>query len=274
MSTQSRFGLGFDMPRGSAEEPDEQPAPAPASDEEIISPADIAAQTASHLEQEKAAEAAFQALSPAERIAELLSQMAPRRKELLAILNACAAPTSFEDVERVVAPIQKNCKTVFDSANLCAVLERCGGLRRVTEDGSDYPAEAFEPQVIENADGSKSLKPVEPPAVYWETTPEGAQAAAGDNPAVRLHAMLAEEPQYLPIYERVLAMSCEDGGTTTKALGQAIDKDPLVQSPRYFAMHFTERLEADDAIEWADNAWRATELGKQALCTIRENQEH
>ena len=270
----TRFGLGFDIGRRDLppEELPDDPVQ-PTEDSEPISPADIAAQTASHLAQEQAAEAAFEAMAPAERIAELLRQMAPRRKELLAIIAACEAPTSFDAVEAVVAPIQQNCKTVFDSANLCALLERAGALCRVTENGKPYPNNSFEPTVVEDANGAKTLVPAEPPMVYWQTTSAGTQAVANDDPLTRVCAMLDEEPQYLPIYKRVLSLCAEEGGATTKALGEAIDHDPIVQQPRYFAMHFSERLEADGAIEWTGGAWATTEIGRKALVSINERKE-
>ena len=68
----------------------------------------------------------------------------------------------------------------------------------------------------------------------------------------------------MDIYLRVLDMCADNGGTTTPALSAAIDKDPLVQSPRFFAQHFTERLEKAGAVEW-DGAWKITDLGRSYL---------
>lgn len=274
--SQSRFGLGFDLgARDVARDEMPDDPVQPTEDTEPIGPEDIAAQTASHLAQEQAAEAAFEALEPAERIAEVLKQMAPRRKELLAIIEACDGKVvRFDEVETMVESIQQNCKTVFNSANLCAVLEHAGALVRVTESGEPYPTGSFEPTVVENADGTKSLVPVEPPAVYWTATAEGVQVAEADDPGSRLRGMLEEEPQYLPIYARMLSLCSEANGATTAALGEAIDHDPLVQNPRYFAMHFSERLEANDAIEWNSKTWAITEIGRTALANINEHEEN
>ena len=240
-------------------------------DEEPIGPQDIAPQTANLIAQEKAKEAMYEQMEPAQRIETLMQQMPTRKKELLKIMAMCTKPTSFQEVASEVEKIQQANATVFDSANLCALLENAGALTRVLQDGSPYPTQTFEPRVVTDENGNETLEPVSPPDVYWHSTKAAADAVALDNPSERLEALLNANAKYLPIYKRVLSMACADGGTSTEELGDAIDKDPLVQKPRFFAMHFTEALEEADAVEWTGERWKATELGKAKLAQLCED---
>lgn len=271
MQTPSRFGLEMepaaDEPAG-ARSPEIETPIVRGEDEEPIGPQDIAAQTASLIAQEKAEEAVYEQMDPPQRIATLMKQMPTRRKELLTIMGMCDAPTSFAEVEAAVKQIQQLNETVFTSANLCALLEKAGALERVLEDGSPYPAESFEPRVVEDEQGNKHLEAVEPPAVYWVSTQAAIDAVASDDPGARLSELLASDAGYLPIYRRVLSMASAEAGTTTKALGDAIDDDPLVQEPRYFAMHFAGRLEEAEAIAWTGTVWKTTELGSVKLAEL------
>lgn len=264
----SRFGLDLDLMAddfGFSSEPELEIPITHGEDEEPIGPQDIAAQTASLIAQEKAEEAVYEQMDAPQRIDALMGQMPTRRKDLLTIMALCQEPTSFEQVEQAVGKVQKTNASVFTSANLCALLEKAGALERVLEDGTPYPTESFEPRVVEDEQGNKHLEAVEAPAVYWVSTQAANDAVAADDPQGRLDALLEEDEKYLPIYTRVLKMTSEPDGATTKALGDAVDKDPLVQEPRYFAMHFTERLEKADAVEWTGKVWAATELGRNTL---------
>lgn len=272
----SRFGLELDLMADDFDfsaGPELETPVVRGEDEEPIGPQDIAAQTASLMAQEQAEEAVYEQMDPPQRIATLMSQMPTRRKDLLAIMALCQEPTSFEQVERAIGEIQKTNVTVFSSANLCALLEKAGALDRVLEDGSPYPTQSFEPRVVEDEEGNKHLEAVEAPAVYWVSTQAAKDIVEADDPSARLRELLEEDAKYLPIYERVLTLTIERDGATTKALGDAIDDDPLVQDPRYFAMHFTERLEKADAVEWTGATWKITELGKSALEELAAKKE-
>ena len=57
---------------------------------------------------------------------------------------------------------------------------------------------------------------------------------------------------------------CEGEGCAITELDNAVNDDPLAQSPRIYAPFLVDRLERCDAIEWK-GAWRLTEVGQEVL---------
>lgn len=199
---------------------------------------------------------------PAEvRTQELFDRMKPRRRVLLAILRLCAEPQEPEAVTELVDGMQKRSKSVYDGPALCILLERAGALERKQE-------EAAEPQTVVE-DGVEYLEPAQPPKVYWVTTPAGQAMVDADKPMDRLHAKLASEAHYKPIYLRVLRACAIDDGCTAKQLGELVDHDPLVQKPRMFAGHFFGVLGEGEALTW-DGTWRTTELGRALAAELED----
>ena len=94
-------------------------------------------------------------------------------------------------------------------------------------------------------------------------------AVEADRPLDRLNDLFAQDEQYLPIYKRVLTLCAAEGGTTIKALGDAVDSDPLVQKPRLYVAHFVDKLEKCDAVEWVDS-WVTTEVGQTGLEILKD----
>ena len=80
----------------------------------------------------------------------------------------------------------------------------------------------------------------------------------------QLRALLDEDAAYAPIYQRILRLCAADGGTTTPTINNAVDHDPLVQKPRFYAPHFVDRLEKCDALAWR-KAWCITDIGRAGL---------
>lgn len=200
---------------------------------------------------------------PEERLAHLLDEMPARRPVLLAVLRRCVEPCTVDEIDAYVSELQAADRSVYGAASLCTLLEEAGGLELVTEDGTPFEELSSEPQTVV-VDGVAYLEPRPVPERFWRTTDAGAAIAAQDDPDARLHELLDEEPQYAPIYERVLTMCLEDGGATTKVLADAVDKDPLVQEPRRWVQYFLKRLEDCEALVWGE-AWSTTELGERAL---------
>jgi hypothetical protein len=200
------------------------------------------------------------------RIAELFTSMAPRRKVLLGILSFCQTPQSVAAVGTEVDRLQENNFSVYTAANLCALLEKAGAVRRVTGDGDDFAQVKVEPRVVE-IDGVEYLEPGTPPEAYWLNTDEGRAALEADKPLERLTELFATDAQYLPIYKRVLTLCAQEGGQTAKDLGTAVDSDPLVQKPRLYAPRFIDRLEKCDAVTWV-KTWVTTDIGAEGLAML------
>jgi hypothetical protein len=202
----------------------------------------------------------------AERIADLFDSMAPRRKVLLGILSFCQTPQLVTDVSAEVDRLQENNFSVYSAANLCMLLEKAGALRRVTQDGEEFSRAKVEPRVVE-IDGVEYLEPGTAPEAYWLDTAEGREALEADKPLERLTELFATDARYLPIYKRVLTLCAQEGGQTAKALGDAIDSDPLVQNPRLYAPRFVNRLEKCDALVWA-KSWITSDIGRNGLALL------
>ena len=221
----------------------------------------------------------------------LMARMAARREVLLGILDYCREPREVEDVDARVAQLQAHNASVYDGASLCAMLEEAGGLENVapggeeespTEDENDNPtgsatsettagatdaaisvAEDSEP-VAEVVDGVEYLSPAPRSRTLWRTTVAGAELLASYSPQADIARLLENDGAYIDIYLRVLDLCADEGGAATPELSAAVDKDPLVQSPRLFVQHFVERLEKAGAVRW-DGRWRITDAGRDWL---------
>lgn len=210
--------------------------------------------------------------SAEERLADLLAAMAPRRKVLLGILAFCETPQPVNVVNQKIDELQAHNYSVYTAADLCALLERVGGLDHVTEEGGAVEElETQEPEVVE-VDGIEYLEVKKSAPTFWATTEAGMAAVEADRPVERMRELFEEEAAYLPIYKRILRLCSQEGGASISVLGTAVDSDPLVQKPRLYVAHFVDRLEKCDAVEWTDS-WNTTEVGKLGLELLADVQD-
>lgn len=200
-----------------------------------------------------------------ERTRELLSQMRPHRATLLGILAACETPMATSAMKEAVERISGRKFSVYMPSNFCTMLEVAGGLARVTDAGEPYTDEVRAPEMVE-VDGRAFWRPTTPPPVYWQTTEAGATVLAEDDPAARIERLFAKEPEFLPVYKRILLMADTEEGTSMGLMSVAVDTDPAIaENRRFYVQHFVESLERAGAFVWADGAWRATDAGRTAL---------
>lgn len=111
---------------------------------------------------------------------------------------------------------------------------------------------------------SNTWKPANPSRSTGASPSRPRRALEADKPLERLRALLDEDAAYAPIYQRILRLCAADGGTTTPTINNAVDHDPLVQKPRFYAPHFVDRLEKCDALAWR-KAWCITDIGRAGL---------
>ena len=200
-----------------------------------------------------------------ERTRELLSQMRPHRATLLGILAACETPMATSAMKETVERISGRKFSVYTPSNFCTMLEVAGGLARVTDTGEPYTDEVRAPEMVE-VDSRAFWRPTTPPPVYWQTTEAGATVLAEDDPAARIERLFAKEPEFLPVYKRILLMADTEEGTSMGLMSVAVDTDPAIaENRRFYVQHFVESLERAGAFVWADGAWRATDAGRAAL---------
>lgn len=203
-----------------------------------------------------------------ERIADLFSSMAPRRRTLLGMIAFCATPQTTDDLDAEVDRLQAENFSVYSPASLANLLERAGALARVTADGEPYPEGDPEPVLVE-VDGASYYEAAEPPAVCWVATDDGTAYVEADKPLDRLTDLLAEDAKYARIYDRILELVAQDAGASVAAINAAVD-DELLKNPRLYAPHFIDKLERCDAVEWRDKSWRITEVGRAGQSIVAD----
>lgn len=189
------------------------------------------------------------------RIEALFEQMKHRRSIMIEILDMCRQPQNATDVFNRVDEAQSCNISVFDGAALCNLLTRTGALTR-TEPIPQAPIE------VEEA-GDKYLEPAPFVTVQYQTTPEGVAFMEADKPLESIKEMIEREPQYKPIFLRILVACLDEKGKSAKELGELVDNDPLLQEPRRWAAYFFESLKECGALTW-NKTWITTEAGK--LC--------
>ncbi|MDR0515025.1 MAG: hypothetical protein LBG81_07690 [Coriobacteriaceae bacterium] len=109
------------------------------------------------------------------------------------------------------------------------------------------------------------------PVGKWVSSAAGLAYIDSFDPASELEAMLAEEPQYLEIYLRILE-SCAQAPRTKTELNDLVDSDPLVQSPRRYSGYFIDRLDCCGALKWSPR-WEATTAGREYLSAHGKSQQ-
>ncbi len=199
-----------------------------------------------------------------QRIDDLYRQMGPQHRVFNIILETCKKRASFEEVDAAASEIMQFSTSVYSTVNFCTMLEAAGAITHVTEDGTPYDEYENEPELVV-VDDQEFLRPRPAPKSYWETTEAGAKRLEAYDPHAKLQEIYGEYPQTLPIFKRVLTLLDQsENGLPLSAVADAVDGDPLVQKPRFYAGHFLERLERADAVEWR-NAWCITQIGRESL---------
>ena len=95
-------------------------------------------------------------------------------------------------------------------------------------------------------------------------TQAGVDAVQARTGMEHMQQLLDEEPQYLPVYKRILTMCNTAGGRLVQEINAVIDPDPLCAEPRRFSTYFLRKLEVVGAVKFQD-AWCTTDYGKRAL---------
>lgn len=200
-----------------------------------------------------------------ERIEDLFETLSTRRRILLGILNFVKdEPKRSDALKAEVDELQKYDSSVYSGYDFSILLQEAGAIERVDEEGNPDDSEFEQQPEIVEIDGVRFYKPTDGKQVFWLITDEGLAYLAKDDPYSKLKERLENDPQYAPIYKRVLIKCAEDGGMKTPQLEAIIDNDPLVQQPRRYCSHFTKGLEDCGGLVWK-GAWITTELGLKAL---------
>ena len=138
-----------------------------------------------------------------ERLDDLLSKMAPRRKTLLETIKFCQTPQKAPSVNEFIDELQQSNRSVYSAATLCELLEKAGALEKVDAEGKPLFETEEEPETVV-IDGVEYLEPKKPVEVFWVATDAGREAVAADKPLERLQSICEEDQNYLGINKRIL----------------------------------------------------------------------
>lgn len=247
-------------------------APIPDADKSVVPPAVI--------------------LPPEERIAQLIKGLPGQTFRVMHGVELCIdEPRLAEDIAEDLERDYPQRVSVYDAMQVLKLLERAGALERVemdTEDDTEADvdtiaagaeaeaatiAAANAEALAEMAEGDEELDefageyltPTPAPPVYFQATDAGIAALNKYASEQTIVNVIAEEPQYLPIYHQVLTMLAEEDGQSMKDLDAAVNADPLLVEPKRFCGYFLDRLDRSGAAEFKASRWRITPRGRSVL---------
>lgn len=203
------------------------------------------------------------------RIEALFAQMPTLHKMLFAILDRCSAPVPTADLEAAIEEMKRHHHSVYEPLTLCSLLERAGAIAQTDEDGVLLTEVEQEPLRVE-VDGAEFWRVAPAPAVYWSLTEEGGAQLDTYRPMEMIARLYEAESQYADIFTTCLELCGRDGGTSLRTIGDIVDDEPVLQSPKRYAMYFIDKLEHAGAIEWTGQ-WSLTAHGREYLTTLNED---
>ena len=209
-----------------------------------------------------------------EDIAEFVEAMKGQRQVILAIINRCRTEAFAKDIDEVIEPFKRYRRSVYSDINMRRLLVEHQALQHLEKEALEpvegVLAKGEEYSVAVDEDGRKVIVDKDGNLIVtkniiesWVATEAGIAYADAQDPMGELEALLAKEPQYLSIYQRILVF-CREKGRTGCEINDIVDNDPLVQDPRRFSQYFLGRLESANALNWEDN-WAITDLGLEYL---------
>ena len=229
-------------------------------------------------------------LPGSQRIKKLLRGMPAQQFRVLAAIRACkdSEKTLEEIIKEVDSEFQKT-NSVFSTGRIVQLLERAGAIKQICQeqnevcqtDDVDTDAQKSTQETseeneeeINQAAKAQEVPSIDPGQEFVEiqrakpskfiATQDGIDAYEASIDIENMQNMLSKEPQYLPVYKRILTMCNIDGGRIVQEINAVIDPDPICAKPRRYATYFLHNLEDAGALRFADT-WITTDYGKKAL---------
>ena len=203
-----------------------------------------------------------------DRIEALFAQMPTLQRMLFAILDACDTPVASEELEAQIEEMKRHHHSVYEPLTFCSLLERAGAVVQTDEEGTLLTDVEQEPLRV-TIDEVEFWQPAPPPQVYWHLTDAGRAQRNTYQPLELIAACYAAEPQYADVFTTVLELTAHEGGASLRAIGDVVDDEPVLQSPKRYAMYFIDKLEHAGAVEWK-GAWSITDAGRDYLTSLNE----
>jgi hypothetical protein len=205
-----------------------------------------------------------------ERTRELFTQMGPHRIALLGLLDEARTPSTIDQLDEAQRTLKGRKFSVYTTANLCAMLEVAGALKRVDAQAAPYAAATPQPDIV-IIDGEEYYEPTTRARIWWQTTDAGNLMLDERNAAERLRTLFAREADFLPLYKRVLALASRAQGVDMAELSAQVDGNPIIAEPRrFFVQHFVESLERCEALTWIEPTWHISPVGQEGLAALSD----
>ncbi len=158
--------------------------------------------------------------------------------------------------------------SVYDPLTFADLLARAGAIEQTDETGTPLAKVEQEPLRVE-VDGAEFWRVAPAPAVYWHLTADGAAQLDTYRPLEMIARLYEEDPRYAEVFTTCLALCARGDGASLREIGDVVDDEPVLQSPKRYAMYFIDKLEHAGAVEWTGQ-WSATEYGRAYLDSLNE----
>lgn len=213
----------------------------------------------------------------AERIADLLASMPGQRRTLLRVIDFCRDEKSAEEIDDYIAGLKKHCYSIYSPVVFRELLEQAGALAYegvrpdadAADEGDAAPSDegALQSEVLVDGDVEvpleyREIDEVEPGR--WHATEEGLAVVDAQDDEGATVRLIADEPQYEGIYDKILAFCRCEGGRLSQEIDRLVNDEEVLQEPRRYAGYFVGHLERKGALEWKEG-WVTTEAGASYL---------
>ena len=201
-----------------------------------------------------------------ERIDALFTQMPTMQRILYQILGMVTEPLSTEQLDTQVEKLKEHHHSIYSPLTLIGLLERAGAIAKTDASGASLEEVEQEPILVE-LDGVEYWTVAPAPEVFWTVSPEGNAKLVSYKPLELIAACYEAEPEYAPIFTTVLELTAHPGGSSLRDIGNIVDDEPVLQSPRRYAMYFIDKLEHAGAVTW-QGSWTITDAGREFLTAL------
>ena len=191
--------------------------------------------------------------TPTSRIDELLADMGPQKKQLLAIMDFCREERTSAEIDQMLDAFPEQRASVYSGITMRSLLEKAGGLLYFPNDSN--PAEMHD----ENGD----LILPEPSVATWRTTNAGIECVDVQDPYRDLTDVLGKAKYPAEGFSLVLSL-CLESNRSISSITEALANSEIAQDAEYDATAYVSALEDAGALEWR-GSWAITDLGKRYL---------
>lgn len=192
--------------------------------------------------------------SVTERLATLISDMAPYKSQLLNIVTFCEEEKTAEEIDEMLKPLREHRVCTYSPINLRTMLVSTGAL--IYNDNDE------EAEEVTDENGNLVL-PEETATPTWLATEEALAFCASLNPYADLVEALVTDNDYINAYVQVLQL-CSGEGCKVSTIEHTLNDSGILEGSVKQPGYFVGKLEDLGAIEWK-GAWQITPLGLQYL---------